>query len=73
MAVHSRLTAQAKMVLLSDGIKKLVQWCKKCIEKEGDIFVSLISHISGPEVQCQSKVWTRLLIQGFWFLFYIVD
>jgi hypothetical protein len=34
-AVHSWLTAQPK-TFFSDGIKKLVQWCEKCIEKKGD-------------------------------------
>ena len=34
-AVHAWLAARPK-TLFSDGIKKLVQRCKKCIEKQGD-------------------------------------
>jgi hypothetical protein len=34
-AVYSWLTAQSKSCF-SDGIKKLVQRCEKCIEKKGD-------------------------------------
>jgi len=33
--VHAWLAAQPKM-FFSEGIKKLVQWWKKCIEKKGD-------------------------------------
>ena len=33
--VHAWLTAQPKM-FFSEGIKNLVQWWKKCIEKQGD-------------------------------------
>ena len=34
-AVHAWLAAQPKM-FFSEGIKKLVKWWKKCIEKQGD-------------------------------------
>jgi hypothetical protein len=34
-ALHSWLTAQPK-TFFSDGIKKLVQRCEKCVEKKGD-------------------------------------
>jgi transposase len=33
-AVHSWLTPQPKKIF-SDGTKKLVQWCEKCMEKKG--------------------------------------
>ena len=35
-AVHAWLAAQPKTFFFSEGIKKLVQRGKKCIEKQGD-------------------------------------
>ena len=35
-AVHAWLAAQPKTFFFSEGIKKLVQRWKKCIEKQGD-------------------------------------
>ena len=42
-AVHAWLAAQPKPFFFSDGIKKLVQRWKKCVEKQGDYVEKLLS------------------------------
>ena len=44
-AVHAWLAAQPKTFFFPEGIKKLVQRWKKCIEKQGDYIEKLLLYI----------------------------
>ena len=63
-AVHAWLAAQPKTFFFSEGIKKLVQRWKKCIEKQGDYVEKLCYYKFYIFVEINFASVVRLIIDS---------
>ena len=70
-AVRAWLTDQPKTFFFSDGIKKLVQRCKKCIEKQGDFVEKLCYNKFYIFIEIKFVSVVRIIIDSRIFFFKI--